>query len=256
MNKKWYTTWWGIILILLLLPIIVMGFLTNLILKQKWTLAVRISVIIILWSSLIISASLKNQANKNVVKTNESSCIGPDGKKIGLSPSECEKFNNAWKNKPQDSPTITTLITPKSMKITEYINNLIVEKYPNFEVIIWNENSEIASEGQIPYEVIFNGSFNKTIVSSCDGAKKLSYYILENFYKDNEIRPILSRVIITIPYYLRVSLGANDGVPMELNGSFSGPTNFWGIMEKMGLGENENGEIKNRTWGNYLTKCK
>ena len=61
--------------------------------------------------------------------------------------------------------------------------------------------------------------------------------------------------MITIPYYLRVSLGASDGVPMAEKGSFSGPTNFWTVMEQMGLGENESGEMKNRTWGNYLTKC-
>jgi hypothetical protein len=36
---------------------------------------------------------------------------------------------------------------------------------------------------------------------------------------------------------------------MVQNDSVSGLTNFWTVMEKMGLGENEAGEMRNRTWG-------
>lgn len=146
--------------------------------------------------------------------------------------------------------------TTASNNIIARITALAANKYPEFEVTIWNQNAELASEGQIPYELALNGSFNKLAVSDCDGARKLSYYILEDFYKDSGIRHTLSRIMITIPNYLRVSLGASDGVPMAEDDSFSGPTNFWSVMEKMGLGENETGEMKNRTWGTYLTKCK
>lgn len=142
-----------------------------------------------------------------------------------------------------------------STKITDRINALVAEKYPNFEVTIWNQKADLAFEGQTPYEVILNGLLNKSIVADCDSAKRLSYYMLETFYKDDGIRPTLSRVMITIPYFLKVSLGASDGVPMEENSAFSGPTNFWKVMEKMGLGENETGEMKDRTWGIYLAKC-
>jgi hypothetical protein len=30
----------------------------------------------------------------------------------------------------------------------------------------------------------------------------ISYYMLETLYKDNDVRPTLSRIMITIPYYL------------------------------------------------------
>lgn len=156
------------------------------------------------------------------------------------------------------NPSPTTTVKPSDKPASsalEKIEKLAIEEYPNFEVTVWNKNSDFASEGQTPYEVILNGLFNKVIASDCDGAKKLSYYMLESLYKDNDIRPTLSRVMITIPNYLRVSLGASDGVPMAQDGSFSGPTNFWTVMKKMGLGENERGELKNRTWGNYLTNC-
>lgn len=160
-------------------------------------------------------------------------------------------------NVPSQSITLTPIEKPviTSKKVTEKINNLVAENYPNFEVTIWNKNKDFASEGDIPYEVVLNGSMSKPIVSSCNDAKKLSYYMLETFYKDSDIRPTLSRVMITIPSFLRVSLGAGDGVPMVEKDSFSGTTNFWTVMEKMGLGENETGDMENRTWGNYLTNC-
>jgi len=151
--------------------------------------------------------------------------------------------------KPTDKPASI------SIKVTEKINNIISEKYTGFEITIWNKNSDLASEGQTPYEVVLNGSFNKPVVSSCDQAKKTSYYILETLYKDEEIKPTLSRILITIPSYLRVSLGAGDGKPMADQGNFSGPTNFWNIMESIGLKENESGEMRNRTWGSYLANC-
>lgn len=284
-KKKWYKTWWGIILLVLFWPFS----LTYWVWKQKWQLWTRIVVIALIWI-FFFAISNSTEKNKTSAVTVDTRCVGPDGKRIDLSPKACEEFNNKWKNKAQDTniatPTTTiptntpkpvmaknTLVPTKkptstptkapvpakkpvtaSKKITDKINNLVAEKYPDFEVTIWNKNRDFASEGQVPYEVVLNGSFSKT-ASSCDTAKKTAYYMLEAFYKDTEIRPTLSRVMITFPYYLRVSLGASDGVPMEKNGSFSGPTNFWNVMENMGLGENESGEMKNRTWGTYLTKC-
>lgn len=194
---------------------------------------------------------------------------GPSKKKTEVQPQTEVKTTEKAENTPTPTPlptlTPTPTETPKPSptpkptvfhtSVIENINSFIAEKYPNFEITIWNKDLNLASEGQTPYEIILNGSFNKTIASNCDEAKKLSYYMLETLYKDNDIRPTISRVMITIPGYLRVSLGANDGVPMAENNSFSGPTNFWSVMEKMGLGENESGEMKNRTWGVYLTKC-
>ncbi|MBI2600485.1 hypothetical protein HYW42_00880 [Candidatus Daviesbacteria bacterium] len=158
--------------------------------------------------------------------------------------------------KPLSSPVPAVKPANEAVSSTlEKIEKLVAEKYPNFEVTIWNKDSELATEGEIPYEVILNGSFNET-ASSCDAAKKASYYMLETFYKDNEIRPILSRVLITFPYYLRVSLGASDGVSMAEGSGFSGPTNFWKVVESAGMGENEQGEMEARSWAVYLTRCK
>jgi len=282
-KKKWYKTWWGIIFLLMFffpVGLYQMWKNTNWNKKVKWGITAYFILIIIGFNAI---ANAK-PVDKSQAVVGETGCIGPDGKRIDLTQKACEEFNKAWKDKQETltattQPTITSSIsTPKptmqptktltptripeptkkpsitSKKITDKINNLVAEKYPGFEVTIWNKNSDFASEEQVPYEIVINGSFSKT-ASSCDAAKKTAYYMLETFYKDNEIRPTLSRVMVTIPYYLRVSLGANDGVPMEKNGSFSGPTNFWTVMENVGLGENESGEMKNRTWGNYLAKC-
>lgn len=151
--------------------------------------------------------------------------------------------------KPTNKPVSTAL---------EKINSLTAQKYPDFELTVWNKNSEFASEGQVPYEVVLNGLFNKAIVSDCSVAKRLAYDMVVTFYNDTEIRPTLSRILITIPNYLRMSLGASDGIPMAekgLLGGINGPTNFWNTMEQLGPGENENGDLKDRTWGNYLTRC-
>lgn len=191
------------------------------------------------------------------------SAIGSDNTK-GVSSEQPEITNTptiepalqAEDNQAVDAPTQNAIeqIAPTSMpenNVTDKINEI----GRNFDVTIWNEQSELADEGETPYEVILNGSFTDPVASSCDEAKRVSYYILEKLYTDSEIRPTLSRVLITIPYFLRISWGASDGVPMAKNGSFAGPTNFWSVIESVGLGESEYGEMENRSWAVYLKNC-
>lgn len=103
-KKKWYKTWWGILAIIFLFPIFLMAFLTRLIWKQNWKVQTRVIAIALLWGVVLVGGSLHKDTNQAAVVDTE--CIGPDGKRIGLNPEECEKFNNAWKNKPQE--TVTT----------------------------------------------------------------------------------------------------------------------------------------------------
>lgn len=254
MEKKWNKTNLGVILLLIVFwpaGLFFMWKYTNWKPKIKWGITAVFAFLFLLGSIVIATSKPVSVSSQQEAISASDITAQP----TSFAPTNTPKPTMQTTKAPTITPKPTIKPTAVSKKITEKINNLVSEKYPNFEVTIWNKNSDFASEGQIPYEVVLNGSFNKTVATSCDGAKKLSYYILETFYKDSEIRPTLSRIMITIPYYLRVSLGASDGVPMEKNGSFSGPTNFWNVMENMGLGENESGEMKNRTWGNYLTKC-
>lgn len=250
-KKKWYKTNFGVIFLLLFFFPMGLFFMWK---GTYWSKNIKLGItavyafFYILGFTIIANAKPPTVSSQQGVNTSNTT-VQPTGAAATPSPTVPPAVS------PTNTPKPTEEAKVVSKKVTDKINNLAAEKYPNFEVTIWDKDSNLASEGDIPYEVILNGSFNKILASSCDEAKELSYYLLETFYKDNEIRPTLSRVIVTIPYYLRVSLGANDGVPMAQNGSFSGPTNFWTVMERVGLGESEKGEMKDRTWGSYLTKC-
>lgn len=252
MKKKWYKTNLGVIFLLVVFfpsGLFYMWKETGWNKKIKWSITAFFLFLILGFNTL---ASFK--ADKESLKQSSTPLITSSPSK-----EEAQAIPEKKTIPPQEtsiaSPKPTTKSSVVSNKITDKISNNVVKKYPNFEVTIWNKNSEFASEGEIPYEVVINGSFSTSVAANCEGAKMISYYILEALYKDSEIRPTLSRVMVTIPYYLRVSLGANDGANLAESGNLAGPTGFWNVMEQMGLGENENGEMKNRTWGTYLTKC-
>lgn len=137
----------------------------------------------------------------------------------------------------------------KPVRALEKIENTL-SKY-DAEVTMWS-GDDFATEDNAPYNLVVNFPFNN--IYECDNAKRMSFDIFKALYEDNDIRPKLSRVLITVPYSLRVSLGASDGTPMGEKKTFGGPTNFWKVMENF-LGEDETGDLGNRTWASYLTKC-
>lgn len=143
--------------------------------------------------------------------------------------------------------------TPKSSleKIKEVANNATAGKA---EVTVWS-GDEFANEENKPYEVVINYSFDHSI-SSCQSAKSVSYEIMKALYSDADARKDLRRVLVTIPYYLRTSLGSSDGIPLAEKNSFTGPTNYWSVMsDPRFAGEHETGEPENRTWGYLFGKC-
>jgi len=136
MKKKWHKTWWGILAIIFLFPLFLMAFLTRFLWKQKWKIQTRVVAIAILWGIVLIGGALPDNKSKAVHV--EAGCIGPDGKRIGLSPEECQKFNNAWKDKPQEAvatsnntvqPTTAPTNAPKPLeKYNIVVTSQIVKK--------------------------------------------------------------------------------------------------------------------------------
>lgn len=128
MKKKWHKRWWGVLAIILLFPLFLMAFLTRLIWKQNWKIQTRVIAIALLWGVVLIGGSLHQDTNQTPVV--EAGCIGPDGKQIGLSLAECQKFNDSWKNKPQESTTsnatvqATTAPTNAPKQVEKY--NIVV----------------------------------------------------------------------------------------------------------------------------------
>ncbi len=136
-KKKWYKTWWGVIAIIFLFPIFLMYFASRFIWQQKWEKKYRVGAIIALWAVVLIGGFV-NDAQKPKLQpvTSQGSCIGPDGKQIGLSPDDCVKFNNAWKDQQQGTtsnnatqPTVAPTSTPKPVETYEIVvTSQIVKK--------------------------------------------------------------------------------------------------------------------------------
>lgn len=135
------------------------------------------------------------------------------------------------------------------------INKLAVKNYSGFEVSIWDKNSNFGSKATPPYEIVLNAPISASFYD-CNEVKRAAYYTIEALYMDTDIRNKISRVLVSFPNYLRVSLGSKDGIPMANDNIFIGPTNFWQVMEKSNLmTEKETGDWNSRTWGKYLKNC-
>ena len=119
-KKKWYKTWWCIILLVLFWPFSISYWIW----KQKWQLRTRVIILVVLWGILVFAGRSPEDKSKTAVAV-DTRCVGPDGKRIGLSPEECQKFNDAWKNRPQEKPSSV----PLSYKIVEKQENKTVTNY-------------------------------------------------------------------------------------------------------------------------------
>lgn len=165
---------------------------------------------------------------------------------------------NKETNKMLPAPESTSSnVVAKNDQLAEKIGiieliELELSEYEDAEVTVWH-NNDLAIEDNPPYEVIVNFPFDN--IYTCPQAEKISYYLIDSLYKNARIRKDLSRVLVSIPYCLRVSLGASDGTLMAENNLFIGPTNFWDVMDRTRSYENETGDLENRTWGNKLMGC-
>ncbi len=174
----------------------------------------------------------------------------PEAPAVSATPIEVKHVENQ-QAQPSEN-TINATEAELSDSSFERINEIVLSK-AGVEPEVYS-GDEFADETNPPYEVFVNLPFDHS-VSNCFMAKTLSVEVLKSLYMDNVVRPDIDRVIVSIPYYLRVSLGASDGVPMAENNVFNGPTVYWNTLEQFGLGENETGSLENRTWGVYLAKC-
>lgn len=99
MKKKWYKTNLGVIFLLAVFypaGLFLMWKHTNWKPKVKWGITAVFVTLFLLGYGIIANAK---PDDKTKTVTSETGCIGPDGKRIGLSPKACEEFNNAWRNK-------------------------------------------------------------------------------------------------------------------------------------------------------------
>lgn len=91
-KKKWYKTKWGILVIVLFFPVILMGYLTRLIWKQKWNKGVRLAVIAALWGFvLIVGASNDNTPTTTGSQPNSAAKSFQDGMNAATAPTSTPK---------------------------------------------------------------------------------------------------------------------------------------------------------------------
>lgn len=121
-----------------------------------------------------------------------------------------------------------------------------------FEVTVWDTKGNPAdSKTNPPYEIIVNGSMDKT--KDCFYAKDSLVKVMAAIYGNAGIKDKVARVLFTVPYNLRASLGYNDA--KDLNWQETMPTNFWKTTLQYKSREDETGDLKNRTWGVDIGNC-
>jgi hypothetical protein len=166
---------------------------------------------------------------------------------------------------PEPSPIAATteMVTPQPTETAEVEQKTVLGSIEDIVSTVTGDQAvpaifhgdEFATEENAPYNVIVNFSMQHNI-SSCWVAQTMSYDIMKALYSDQDVRKKIDRVLVTIPYFLRTSLGASDGVPLAENNSFSGPTNYWKLMSDVRFSyEDESGELSDRTWGVLFGNC-
>jgi hypothetical protein len=141
----------------------------------------------------------------------------------------------------------------KQLTNKEYVFNFFKEYEKDFEVNIWNDINTDKVDDVGPYEVILNKKeLDKSL--ECTWAKRTTYSTLEKIFKNIDSAKIKS-VKITIPYNLRIEMGANVGKKTTDNNLWRGQTNFWSVMDSLGNSEDTTTPIADRIWSIQFGNC-
>ena len=96
-KKKWYKTKWGILLIVLFAPIVLMGYLTRLIWRQKWNKGIRLAAIVTLWGFVLIVGASNDKSATTGSQQNPAAKSFQDGMNAATAPTNTpkpvEKYN-------------------------------------------------------------------------------------------------------------------------------------------------------------------
>ncbi len=139
----------------------------------------------------------------------------------------------------------------------DIINNTI-DGIGDFEVTVWDSNGNLISEenSNYPYEIIVNASYNSSV--DCLYAKKYLRDVAYNIYSNSLLKGKVGRILFTVPYVLRSSVGYNDFKDFtESSWNNMGPSILWSTILQYASYENESGSFTNRTWGVSIdSSCK
>lgn len=186
---------------------------------------------------------------------------GSDSLKQGMEEGRAQTSDKAAVEVKEESPAqpadkVAVKVEEKASTPLERIKTIVADVTNGTVTPDLFSGDEFATESNAPYQVVVNYPFQHSI-TSCDAAKRVSYDLIEALYKDQIARGAVQRVLVSIPNYLRTSLGATDGVPMVEKGSFTGPTNYWKVMSGVDFStEKEEGNMVDRTWGVIFADCK
>lgn len=120
-----------------------------------------------------------------------------------------------------------------------------------FEVTVWKDGAPPTPGAQPPFELIVNGTER---LDDCFAAKSALVEVMKNAY-EGEMRGKVSRVLLTVPGFLRASVGAADGQRTDWSPASAGPTATWDAIIRTKPYEDESGPLSSRTWGVALDGC-
>jgi len=219
--------------------------------RENWIPRKKFELIISLWVLLLlligVSGYIRSRKISTVSKSTEvnktESVIQPSNIPVEISVKEKQEIN--------EEPNSSLPLLQQTTTL-EKINTIVLDT-ANVTPEVYSEDN-FANEMNAPYNIVVNLPYDHSI-SSCSMAKNLSVEVVKSLFEETEVRSDIDRVIVTVPYYLRMSLGSDDGIPMAENDALGGPTLYWETLEKIGLAEREVDKLRTRTWGVYLDGC-
>lgn len=131
------------------------------------------------------------------------------------------------------------------------IEAIVKSLSPNYEVTIFDKNSNMGSKIQPPFEIIINAD-----TTSCMFAKQINFDLMSKLYSDPIARKNIARMRLNVRKYLSTSLGGDDAREMAVDSwRDSGPTNFLKVLTQMGSGDLSIRDMERQTWGKPLEGC-
>ena len=159
-----------------------------------------------------------------------------------------KKDNNVEPTLHEETPAKADLPTDPQERIEAIVKSL----GENYEITIFDENSNVGSKIKSPFQVVIN-----TNAGSCALAKQMNFDIMKALFTDAVARRNIVKIRFNARTYISTSLGGADGREMPVTEwKESGPSNLFKVLSQMGSMDLSSRKMERQTWGKELEGCK